>query len=241
MNSEGSQLAAGQQFSGEISGDGDLQVDGRFEGTIHIEGRITVGADALVLAEIIAGSAHIEGRVEGSVQVAKEVTIGQHGCLIGDVTGLLHVEEGGVFQGRITNDSAHAAAQNNPISASNSEDVERDSPVPPQNVTSELPPVQFFDSAPPVVDGPAGSRSTIRRLTEDDTIPPAPAPRADRPAAAPRPKLPAEVPITRKQRIRTDTTPQQVPPPIVRSSSKPVRGELDDPWFETEDEQHNSK
>lgn len=240
MHSPESQLATGQRFVGEITGAGDLQVDGRIEGEIRIEGRLTVGPDAVVLADVVAGSLHIEGRVEGRVRVATKVTIGQRGCLVGDVAGFLHVEEGGVFKGRLTSEPAPTDTQEDSPPPSKGVDTEGGS-TKPEGITLEPPPVHFFDSAAPSRKSAASPRVAIRRLTEDDTLPPAPArPPAQSLARAPV-TAPAEVPITRKQRIRTDTSPQQVPPPVVRRTRKPAREELDDPWFETEDESRDSK
>jgi hypothetical protein len=105
------------------------------------------------------------------------------------------------------------------------------------------PPVQFFDAQ----DAPLAPRESdsgaIRRLTEDDTLPPAPAPTAAPAAPAhdlPTAKTPKEIPITRKQPVRTDTVAKRVPPAVVRASRTASTKDLDDPWFDMGDESADS-
>jgi cytoskeletal protein CcmA (bactofilin family) len=247
MSRTGSQIGTGQRLLGDIAGEGDLQIDGRFEGAIHIGGKLTVGPGALVVAEVVAAAVHIDGRVEGRVRATGDVTIGRRGCLVGEVEGLLHVEEGGVFQGRIAHEGVPVDTKGE-LRSIGKEAGEPEKAVTP---SAAAPPVHSFESQ----DVPAAlsvtASGSIRRLTEDDTIPPAPpspakkkrtkatvtqprvlsarAGRASANAAA------KEVPITRKQRVRRDTRPKKTPAAQVRAKRKPAEDELGDAWFETKD------
>jgi cytoskeletal protein CcmA (bactofilin family) len=237
MSKAGSQVGTGQRVVGEFEGDGDLLLEGRLEGSIHIGGHLTVGQEALIFADIVAASAHIDGQVEGRVRVSGGVTIGARGCLVGEVHGVLHVAEGGVFQRRIASDDVSTDTAGK-LQATG------DHPAPPSPLESkQSPPVRFFDARDaPLALGESDS-GTIRRLTEDDTLPPAPtlAATASGPAHdLPPAKLPKEVPITRKQPVRTDTVAKRVPKAIVRASRTAATEDLDDPWFDTGDESADS-
>ena len=51
----------------------------------------------------------------------------------------------------------------------------------------------------------------------------------------------AEIPITRKQKIRTDTQSDETPKPQVRGSRRKSKRDLQDPWFEDQDYLLDSK
>jgi hypothetical protein len=103
--------------------------------------------------------------------------------------------------------------------------------------------VHFFTAQDaPLALGESNS-GTIRRLTEEDTLPPAPALAASPAAPAhdlPPAKTPKELPITRKQRVRTDTVAERVPAAVVRASRTASPADLDDPWFDMGDESPDS-
>ena len=223
---------------GDIAGDGNLDILGRLEGAVHIGGTLTVGPDALVLADIVAATVRIDGRVEGRVRVAGEVTIGARGCLVGEVEGLLEVEEGGVFQGRLLN-SVVASETGDALSSV------------PAKVDDEALLKGSEERSEDALRLESSPRS-IRRLTAEDTLPPPPPivlpPKTDSVAT----RSPAhtsaniegessEVPITRKQKIRTDTQPAEIPKPQVRGSRPKSRRDLQDPWFEDQDYLLDSK
>jgi len=238
MSLQNSQIGSGQRVLGDIAGDGNLDILGRLEGAVHIGGTLTVGPDALVLADIVAATVRIDGRVEGRVRVAGEVTIGARGCLVGEVEGLLEVEEGGVFQGRLVN-TVVASRTGDALSS-----------VPPKVEDEAL----LDDDEERSDDSQRLERSPrpIRRLTSEDTLPPPP-------PIVPTPKdesvtnrsqgqtgtnvksESSEIPITRKQKIRTDTQSNGRPKPQVRGSRRKSKRDLQDPWFEDQDYLLDSK
>lgn len=247
MRGKTSVIGAGQRFLGDIAGEGDLLIQGRLEGAIHIGGKLTVGPEALVLADVVAASVRIEGRLEGRVRSAGDVTLGSRGCLVGDVSGLLQVEEGGVFQGRIAHEREPTETQDR-LQAAPHED-----PAPAESeVEEEVPPVQAQEPE----DEPETSASgSIRRLTEDDTIPPvvedAPPENRNTPLM--------NIPTTRRQQTVTAQEPGPIPPAQVRRTSRRATGrqpapkrprssgsssnedDLSDPWFEEQDYLLDSK
>lgn len=94
-------IDVGMRVRGELSGPGDLKISGFFEGRIHVSGAVWVAAGAQVKADVVAGRVRIDGVLEGTIRASREASVGPDGRLVGDVYGMLAVDEGGVFQGRI--------------------------------------------------------------------------------------------------------------------------------------------
>jgi cytoskeletal protein CcmA (bactofilin family) len=79
-------VSQGIKIKGEISGHGDLCLDGDFEGKIRLaSGTFTVGPNARVSAEIEAREVIIRGEVIGTLKSCERVHIGSTGRLTGDL------------------------------------------------------------------------------------------------------------------------------------------------------------
>jgi cytoskeletal protein CcmA (bactofilin family) len=88
---------------GELKGSEDLVVDGQLEGTISLsEGRLTIGPNANVAADLTAREVLILGRLQGNIVASGRVEL-RAGCVVeGDVKALrLAVEENAVFRGKV--------------------------------------------------------------------------------------------------------------------------------------------
>lgn len=86
---------------GEITGSGNLRVDGIVEGGIASEGCVVIGEAGTVNGDIKAGNLNISGQVNGNTDITENLFIAASGQLIGDVkTGTLNIAQGGVFKGR---------------------------------------------------------------------------------------------------------------------------------------------
>jgi len=86
---------------GEIEGNEDLHVEGRFKGAINITGNIFVGQTGVVEADIEADNIVIQGKIHGNVLARKQLEIQSLGDLIGDCSAQsINIKEGAVFEGR---------------------------------------------------------------------------------------------------------------------------------------------
>ena len=86
---------------GDIEGNEDLHVEGRFKGSIKIAGNIYVGQTGLVEADIEADNIIIQGKIHGNVLARKQLEIQALGELIGDCTAQsIDIKEGAIFEGR---------------------------------------------------------------------------------------------------------------------------------------------
>ncbi len=87
---------------GELSGSEDLFLDGTIEGAITVpEGRLTIGPNGRVKANLVARDVIIFGQVSGNVQATGAVDLRQSATLKGDISAArLAIEENATIQGR---------------------------------------------------------------------------------------------------------------------------------------------
>jgi cytoskeletal protein CcmA (bactofilin family) len=104
-------LGASLEIKGKISGEEDLQIDGKVEGPISLQGRrLTVGRTGQLNSEITAGEVIVHGKVTGNLRARDRVEIKKDGSVIGDITAArISIEDGAHFKGRIEID--HPKAQ----------------------------------------------------------------------------------------------------------------------------------
>ncbi len=88
---------------GELKGSEDLIIDGHVEGTITLaEGRLTIGPDANVAADLTAKDVLIQGHVKGNISATGRVELRAGSLVEGDVRALrLAVEDNAVFRGKV--------------------------------------------------------------------------------------------------------------------------------------------
>ena len=89
---------AGEKLSikGEIVGEGDLELAGRFEGIVNVNGRVFVGERAEVDADISASNIVVGGKVRGNLNATGRVEILPQGILTGNLkSGSFAAADGG--------------------------------------------------------------------------------------------------------------------------------------------------
>lgn len=95
-------VGAGLSFRGEVAGDGDFHIAGRFEGDINVTGRVLVGPGADVDANINARAIVVGGTVRGNLSAATRVEILPTGVLTGTLkTGSFSAADGAAVKGEI--------------------------------------------------------------------------------------------------------------------------------------------
>ncbi len=90
-------------ITGEVSGDEDLLIEGRIEGTVALEQHaVTVGREGRVKAGISGRTVVVEGSVEGDVRALEQVILRSSARVVGDVTApRVVLEDGATFRGRV--------------------------------------------------------------------------------------------------------------------------------------------
>ena len=91
------------RINGELTGDEDLLVHGRVEGTISLKNNLlTVGKDGHVNATVDAKSIRIEGTVEGDLRGKEQVVVTRTGSVHGNIAApRVTLEDGCRFKGSI--------------------------------------------------------------------------------------------------------------------------------------------
>jgi cytoskeletal protein CcmA (bactofilin family) len=103
-------LGSGLALRGEITGEGDFHIYGRFEGEIDVSGRVVVSETAQVDANINAASIVIAGKVRGNLSASTHLDILPTGVLTGTLkAGSFSAAEGSSVKGEIWLERAESA------------------------------------------------------------------------------------------------------------------------------------
>ena len=88
-------IGAGVQCKGVMNSEGEMHIEGCLEGEIHTKGTLRVGEQAVLKAQIQAGSVISKGQISGSIVARREVRLLSSAVVTGPVsTPHLSVEKG---------------------------------------------------------------------------------------------------------------------------------------------------
>lgn len=107
----GACIGVGTTVRGKISGREDLTVAGRLEGTLELEGTLTVEPGGVVKADVVVQRAVIHGIVVGNVEGTESVQLGPEARMLGDIHApRISIADGARFAGAVTMAPAEAVA-----------------------------------------------------------------------------------------------------------------------------------
>jgi cytoskeletal protein CcmA (bactofilin family) len=87
-------------FKGELSSQGTVRIDGRFEGNIAAD-CVIIGETGAMLGDVVSKVLIAGGKLNGNVRASDSVEIQPKGEVYGDIIATrLAVAEGAVFEGR---------------------------------------------------------------------------------------------------------------------------------------------
>jgi cytoskeletal protein CcmA (bactofilin family) len=98
-------------IKGEVTGEEDLLIQGKVEGTINLNGNaVSIGESGQVSANIQAMVIKIDGKVTGDITANEKVVISKSGNVHGNIVApRVTLEDGAIFKGSIDMDPAGAA------------------------------------------------------------------------------------------------------------------------------------
>lgn len=100
-------LGGGIKVTGDLSGDGELRIEGTVEGSVTTDGRVIVEASGEVLGDIEAKEVIASGKVSGSITASGAVRLESSCQIVADVeAATISLEEGGVVNGKLKMGSA---------------------------------------------------------------------------------------------------------------------------------------
>ena len=89
------------EFTGDLSFEKSLQINGTFEGEITSGGYLVIGDGAVVKANIKADTVILKGTVHGNIEALKRLEIHPNGALYGNIrTAKLQIADGVIFEGK---------------------------------------------------------------------------------------------------------------------------------------------
>lgn len=95
-------IGPGAELVGDLTGSGQLRIEGRVDGTIRMDGEVQVAAGGAVEGRIEADSVVTAGRIDGTIAARDAVRL-EDGCRVeADVfSPVLELMEGGMLDGRV--------------------------------------------------------------------------------------------------------------------------------------------
>ncbi len=106
------------QISGDVTGNEDVRIEGRVEGTINLSDNVlTVGKEGQINATVTARAIFVEGKVEGDLKSVEQIVVQSSGNVRGNIVApRVTLEDGCKFKGSIDMDdsepgAAHASGQ----------------------------------------------------------------------------------------------------------------------------------
>lgn len=93
-------IGTGVTAKGTLVSEADIMIDGNFSGDIKASGNVTLGANAVVKADVSAENVVIAGQLKGDITSVGETSIAESGRVYGNIiTALLSISSGAVFIG----------------------------------------------------------------------------------------------------------------------------------------------
>ncbi len=101
------------QISGDVTGNGDLSIEGRVEGTVSLSDNVlTVGEEGRINATISARTIFVDGKVEGDLKGDEQVVVHSSGNVRGNIAApRVTLEDGCKFKGSIDMDVEPSTAR----------------------------------------------------------------------------------------------------------------------------------
>lgn len=94
-------ISTAASIKGDITSEGNVRVDGSFNGSIDSKKEVLIGEEASIIGNIAAKSIIIYGKVNGDIKSDGTLEIMSTGKLYGDIeVRNISIKEGAVFQGK---------------------------------------------------------------------------------------------------------------------------------------------
>jgi cytoskeletal protein CcmA (bactofilin family) len=98
-------IGTGVAVNGRLTGDQDVTVEGRVEGTVALDSHMTVAEEGTVVAELEVDALTIEGTLDGDVVARETVQLRSGSQVTGNIRApRINIEEGALFKGNIDMD-----------------------------------------------------------------------------------------------------------------------------------------
>lgn len=87
-------------FSGVLSFNGVVRIDGKMDGEVNTDDTLIVGENGVLEADITAGTVICQGKIKGTIKASKRIEIHTNSEVVGNISApALLVENGAIFDG----------------------------------------------------------------------------------------------------------------------------------------------
>jgi len=87
-------------FSGTLSFNGAVRIDGKMDGEIQTDDTLIIGETGVLQADITAGTVICRGKIKGTIKASKRIEIHTSSEVVGNIAApSLLVEDGAIFDG----------------------------------------------------------------------------------------------------------------------------------------------
>ena len=98
---------------GALSGEENLLVEGKIEGSVRLEADLTVTQEANLNANVEAHTVEVEGTITGNIEAQKHLVVEKGATVVGDVSApRLYIADGAHFKGKVSMDFDIPSASN---------------------------------------------------------------------------------------------------------------------------------
>ena len=194
-----SRIGRGTVIRGAIRGEGDIELEGRVDGAIAIDGELVLTESAMVRVDGAALQAQrlvVRGAVAGDLRASAGIVLEEGARVVGDLSApAIGIRPGALLRGHVSTEEG-AAAPKATSARKAAEPAARPAPA-RETISREAPARAELRPAPsraavtvrePAVARPAPPRAFAVETARTQPAPPVEAPR---PAAAPAPVMPA--------------------------------------------------
>ncbi|HUL61400.1 MAG TPA: polymer-forming cytoskeletal protein [Anaeromyxobacteraceae bacterium] len=95
-------IGRGTVIRGNVSGSGDVIVEGQIEGTVSLEDQLTIERGGKVLADVELENLTVHGQMSGDIVAADRVVISSTAMVVGDIKApRVVIQDGARFKGSI--------------------------------------------------------------------------------------------------------------------------------------------
>lgn len=127
-------IGSGIQVNGDITGDENLVIEGKVDGSIKLDANeVSVGQSGQVKADVSARIVKIDGRVDGDITGQEKVVITKSGNVSGNIKApRVTLEDGAIFKGSIDMDPGELVSERSSSTAqkkTNGKSLEASQPV----------------------------------------------------------------------------------------------------------------
>lgn len=230
-SSSGSRLGASVVVRGMIRTSGDLEIQGRVEGSVQVEGNLDIDEGARIRSALNGGRVTIRGAVLGDVSGSESVVLEAGARVVGDLSApSIGIRPGGLLRGHVASGDLSGARASNGAARTSAPRAVRQPPVAAPTKRDADPPKHV--ETPRVIEAPPFASRAGEARPE-----PAPAPHtkpaaslqerkpAARPAPAPRAAVAAK-PVEPTNDDPLGDLIRQAPPPIMPSLQRGAKAQL---------------